>query len=144
MIRAQRQAVAVDDLRVELLDGTPVIADIDLHLESGEVLGVVGESGCGKTTTAMALLGYARPGSRIVAGRVEVAGHERFRALGDTDLRRLRGRSVSYVPQDPSTALNPGMRIGPQVEEMLLGRDESASERRSRAGGARAGGATGR
>ena len=59
-------ALAVDDLRIELLSGEPVVEDVSFRVGPGEVLGLVGESGCGKTTTALALLGYARPGVRVV------------------------------------------------------------------------------
>jgi len=110
--------MVVRDLRVETVDGIEIVDEIAFEVSRGEVVALVGESGCGKTATAMACLGFARPGTRITSGRV---------FLGDTDilsldwraLRRRRGRSVSYVPQDPAVALNPGLRIGDQLEEML-------------------------
>jgi peptide/nickel transport system ATP-binding protein len=111
-------ALEARELRVELLDGTPIIDGVDLALEPGRVLGLVGESGSGKTTTALALLGYARPGTRIAAGSVAIAG-ERL-ALGDERaVRRARGRTISYVAQDPSSALDPTVRIGRAVRAML-------------------------
>lgn len=112
-------ALRVEDLRVELLDGTPVIEQVSFEIEKGKVLGLVGESGCGKTTAAMALLAFARPGSRIAGGRVLVGGED-ILALGERALQKVRGARVSFVPQDPAGSLNPAMRIGRQVEEMLL------------------------
>jgi peptide/nickel transport system ATP-binding protein len=111
-------ALEARGLRVELRGGTPIIDGVDLTLEAGRVLGLVGESGSGKTTTALALLGYARAGTRIVAGSTVVAG-ERLPLGDERALRRMRGRSIAYVAQDPSSALDPTVRIGRAVREML-------------------------
>jgi peptide/nickel transport system ATP-binding protein len=108
----------VEGLQVGLVSGPAIVEGVEFALQPGEVLGLVGESGSGKTTVARALLGFAPPGVRIQSGSVRVAGNE---IVGATEraLRRIRGRLVSYVPQDPSTALNPSIRIGDQVREML-------------------------
>ena len=110
--------MSVSDLRVaSLTHGVDIVADVSFEVAKGEALGVVGESGCGKTTMAMALLGYAKPGTRIAGGRCE-----RATDLLDVQARGLqqaRGRRVSFVPQNPPKALSPGMRIGRQVAEML-------------------------
>jgi peptide/nickel transport system ATP-binding protein len=108
----------VDGLRVELTSGTPIVDDVSLRIERGEILGVIGESGSGKTTLALALLGYHRPGIRRTRGMITIAG-ERLTEQGESRLRRLRGRLVSYVPQEPATALNPSIRIGAQIMGML-------------------------
>jgi oligopeptide/dipeptide ABC transporter ATP-binding protein len=108
----------VAGLCVGLERGPPIVEDIAFALQPGEVLGIVGESGSGKTTVAQALLGFARPGVRIRSGSVRVAGNE-IVGSGEQELRRLRGQVISYVPQDPATALNPSIRIGDQVREML-------------------------
>ena len=108
----------VDDLRLELESGEPVVEDVSFRLGAGEVLGLVGESGSGKTTLALALLGYVRPGIRIAGGTVRVAGEE-LTGRPERELRRVRGRLVSYVPQDPASALNPSVRVGDQVGAML-------------------------
>jgi peptide/nickel transport system ATP-binding protein len=110
--------VSVDSLRIELASGEPVVDDVSFELARGEALGLVGESGSGKTTTALALLGYCRPGVHVTAGTIEVAGH-RITGRAESELRRLRGRVVSYVPQDPASALNPSVRVGEQVAGVL-------------------------
>jgi peptide/nickel transport system ATP-binding protein len=96
--------------------GAEVVSDVSFQVRAGEVLGLVGESGSGKTTVALALLGHARRGLRISAGRVCLDGVELLR-LSPGDLRRARGARVAYVPQDPSAALNPALRIGTQLAE---------------------------
>jgi peptide/nickel transport system ATP-binding protein len=121
--------VAVDDLRLELVSGDPVVEDVSFSLDAGEALGLVGESGSGKTTTALSLLGYCRPGVRIAGGTIDVGG-ERITGRDEADLRRLRGRLISYVPQDPASALNPSVRVGEQVAAVLRRHDPAADEER--------------
>ena len=112
-------AVEVRDLRVELAaSGVDVVDEIRIEIQAGEVLGLVGESGCGKTTIGMALLGHCRSGGRVAGGAVLVDGRD-ISELGVGDLRRMRGGTVSYIPQDPGTALNPALRIGTQLIEIL-------------------------
>jgi peptide/nickel transport system ATP-binding protein len=111
--------VDVSDLRVELLgSGVDIVDEIALQIHSGEVLGLVGESGSGKTTVGMALLGHVRRGGKVGGGTVAVDGRD-LSGLGGDELRRLRGGVVSYIPQDPGTALNPALRIGIQLAEVL-------------------------
>lgn len=116
---AQAPVCTVNGLRVGLA-GTDVavVEDVDLVLRPGQVMGLVGESGSGKTTVGTALLGYARTGAVITAGDIDVAGNS-VRELGPAAVRRLRGVEVGYVPQDPSSALNPAIRIGMQLRELL-------------------------
>ncbi len=112
-------AVAVQDLRVEIAStGTSVISDVSFELERGEILGVVGESGSGKTTVGLALLGHARPGLRIAGGSV-LLGDRDILTLGEEQRQRLRGSVVSYVPQDPASSLNPALRVGLQLREVI-------------------------
>ncbi len=110
--------VRTRDLRVELLDGTPVVQEIAFEVAPGKVLALVGESGCGKTSVALAMLGYARPGTRLAAGSVEITGIDLL-TLSPRECRRVRGRLVAYVPQDPATSLNPAYPVGKQVGEVL-------------------------
>jgi peptide/nickel transport system ATP-binding protein len=95
-----------------------VVPEASFEIAPGEVLGVVGESGSGKTTVGLSLLGHARRGLRIAGGSV-MLGDKDILQMGDAELRRLRGSQVSYVPQDPASSLNPALRIGTQLREVL-------------------------
>jgi peptide/nickel transport system ATP-binding protein len=126
--------IEVEGLRVEI-DGRDVdiVDGITFDVRAGEVLGLVGESGSGKSTVGVALLGHARRGARIAAGEVRIDGRN-ILALPSAQLRALRGRTVSYVPQDPGAALNPALRIRLQLEETLAahGFGDSAADRSKR------------
>jgi peptide/nickel transport system ATP-binding protein len=98
--------------------GVDVLDEISFHVQPGQVLGLVGESGSGKTTMALALLGHVRRGLVIGGGKIAVNGQDILHLTG-RDLQRLRGRQVAYVPQDPSSALNPTLKIGTQLREVL-------------------------
>lgn len=108
----------VRDLAVHLADGTPIVSDISLTVAAGRILGLVGESGSGKTTIGSALLGHARPGARIAGGAVIVDGLD-ILGLAPPGLPHVRGRLVGHVPQDPAMALNPMLRIGTHLHELL-------------------------
>jgi peptide/nickel transport system ATP-binding protein len=108
--------------------GPNVVRGISFEVKAGEVLGLVGESGSGKTTVALALLGHARRGLRISAGQVLLDGTDLL-ALGPRQLRAVRGSLVSYVPQDPSAALNPALRVGAQVREALRSHKADTGDR---------------
>jgi peptide/nickel transport system ATP-binding protein len=90
---------------------------MSLDLAAGEVLGIVGESGCGKSVTALSILGLL-PKTATVTGSVRFEGAELLGAPG-SQLRKIRGRQISFVFQEPMTSLNPVLRIGHQVEEVL-------------------------
>jgi peptide/nickel transport system ATP-binding protein len=95
-----------------------IVDEIAFHIERAEIVGLVGESGSGKTTVGLSLLGYCRRGGEIQAGRVTIAGRDMLK-LEPVALNAARGHTVAYIPQDPSAALNPALRIGLQLEEML-------------------------
>ncbi|MGH2891190.1 MAG: ATP-binding cassette domain-containing protein, partial [Solirubrobacteraceae bacterium] len=118
-IASDTRAVDVRGLRIDLVKtGEDIVDQIALQVRAGEVLGLVGESGSGKTTVGMALMGYCRPGGRVTGGEILIDGRL-LAAMTANQLRRLRGGTVSYIPQDPGTALNPALRIGRQLSEML-------------------------
>ena len=93
------------------------VRDASLEVRRGEVMGVVGESGCGKSTTAFAVMGYL-PGVTQVDGQILFEGQD-VAQMGPDELRHLRGNRIAMVYQDPATALNPTMKVGPQLEEVL-------------------------
>jgi peptide/nickel transport system ATP-binding protein len=93
-----------------------IVDDVGFEVARGEVLALIGESGSGKTTIALALMGYARRGCRIAGGRVRL-GETEVLALPPAALTALRGNRVAYIPQSAAAAFNPAQRIMPQVTE---------------------------
>jgi peptide/nickel transport system ATP-binding protein len=89
---------------------------LSLAVDEGETLGLIGETGCGKTMTALSIMGLLPPGGRVVRGRILYQGQDLAR-LPERHMRRLRGKEIAMVFQDPSLALNPTMAIGEQVAE---------------------------
>ena len=125
-----RPAIDVKSLRIVVQGtGMDIVNDVSFSIAPGEVLGLVGESGSGKTTVGLALLGHARRGAEIEAGSVRI-GEVEVLDLEPLARQRLRGRLISYVPQDPASALNPALRIGTQLREILeahnYGKDAAA------------------
>jgi peptide/nickel transport system ATP-binding protein len=120
-------------VRFETDDGTTHAVDrMSFTLAPGQVLGVVGESGCGKSVTTMALLQLLPP-SAVVAGQVLFEGTDLLRVRG-RQLRRTRGREIAFVFQEPMTSLNPSFTIGRQIGETLsvqLGLSKRAARERT-------------
>ncbi len=112
--------IEVDGLTVEAQAGHGILREVSFSLPSGARLGIVGESGAGKTTLALSLLGHFRPGLRYIAGSIHVADQE-ILAASPSDLRNYRRTVISYLGQDPAAALTPNMRVGSLVEELMRG-----------------------
>jgi peptide/nickel transport system ATP-binding protein len=117
----------IENLRVDVAaTGNDIIDEVSIRVEQGRVMGLVGESGSGKTTVGLAVLGHARRGVEIVRGRI-VCGDTEILELKSDALRKARGEVVSYVPQDPASSLNPALRIGIQLMEVLEAHDFGGS-----------------
>jgi peptide/nickel transport system ATP-binding protein len=128
----------VENLAVEFPTRRALLRALDgvsFHIEPGEVLGVVGESGAGKSLTGAAIIGLLEPPGRVASGRVLLDG-ERIDDLSAAKLRRIRGRRIGAIFQDPLTTLNPLMSVGRQlVETMQTHLQLSDSDARARAVG---------
>ena len=116
--------LSVEGLRTELrtaAGAVRVVDDISFSIGEGETLGLVGESGCGKSMTAMSIMQLLpqRVG-RIVAGRIDLSGHGDLTQKSGPQMRRIRGDAMSMVFQEPMTSLNPVYRVGEQVAEAVL------------------------
>lgn len=112
----------VEDLRTWFFAGdriAPAVDGVSFRVAAGETLCIVGESGSGKSVTALSLMGLVpSPPGRVVSGRVRLEGRE-LRTLSERELRRVRGRDIAMIFQDPMSSLNPVLRVGDQVAEAL-------------------------
>ncbi|WP_426157263.1 ABC transporter ATP-binding protein [Lacrimispora sp. 38-1] len=121
-INTEMPFLSIKDLKVEYKsDGQIVHAvnDVSLQLERGKTLGLVGETGAGKTTIAKSILRILPDvGSHIANGEIYLEG-ENLLKLSETDMRKIRGNKVSMIFQDPMTALNPVLRVGDQIAEVV-------------------------
>ncbi len=119
--RPRRRGAGRESLSVEFADRTgsrPVISDVSFTIGAGETLAVVGESGCGKTITALAVLGLLPSGARRLAGRVLLNGRD-LSAASRRELASIRGRGIGYVAQDPMVSLDPIFTVGAQIAEAI-------------------------
>jgi peptide/nickel transport system ATP-binding protein len=126
----------VEHLRVEIPTRRGVLTaidDVSFAIDEGEVLGVVGESGAGKSITGSAIIGLLEPPSRVAGGSIRFAG-QRIDNLADAAMRRIRGKEIGAIFQDPLTSLDPLYTVGRQLVETIrvhLGLDRDAAWRRA-------------
>src|SRR4051812_49642960 len=114
--------IEVEDLRIDLDDGPRRVAaaeGISFRIDRGETFGLVGESGCGKSITALALIGLLRHPLSIGAGVIRFDGRE-IQRLSAAEQRSLRGNRIAMIFQEPMTALNPVSPVGRQIAEMFV------------------------
>jgi len=124
---------SIEHLTVSYLrDGNwlDAVRDVTLEVRAGETLGLVGESGSGKSTLALAMVQYLAANGAVRSGRVRFGGRDLL-DLSPRELRSIRGREVALIPQDPLAALNPSIRVGEQIAEIL--RRHSGDEARAAA-----------
>jgi peptide/nickel transport system ATP-binding protein len=119
---------------IKLRQGTVHPVDgVSLFVDPGETLGIVGESGCGKTMTALSIMGLLPGGGSIAEGRIFLDGRQ-ISGLSEDQMRRVRGNEIGMIFQDPLTSLNPTMTVGKQIAEaVLLHRDVSKDQAMDRA-----------
>jgi oligopeptide/dipeptide ABC transporter ATP-binding protein len=113
--------LSVDDLKVRFATEDGVVRAVDgvsFELKPGEILGIVGESGCGKSVTAQTIMGLTRSPNSTIEGAVRFHGKDLVSA-SEEDLQSIRGREISMVFQDPMTSLNPVYRVGDQIVEQI-------------------------
>src|SRR3712207_3922998 len=112
----------IDNLSVEFPTSSGVLRAVDgvsLSLDEGEVLGVVGDSGSGKSVTMLALMGLVAYPGRVQADRLAFGGHDLLN-ISDTERRQLTGKDVAMIFQEPTTSLSPCFTVGFQLAETLL------------------------
>ena len=119
--------IDVRDLDIRGKLDARILDAVSVSLESGQILAAVGGSGAGKTTLGLALLGFVRPGMRMVGGEVRFGDQDLFE-LPESELRRLRRESIAYLPQNPASTLTPTMRVDDLVEERRLADSEPTEQ----------------
>jgi peptide/nickel transport system ATP-binding protein len=110
-------ALVIEDLTLTI-DGASVVDGLNLHIAAGETLALVGESGCGKSLTALSIMQLEAHPVRRTQGRVAVGGRQLV-GLSETELGRVRGRDVAIIFQEPTASLDPLMRVGDQIIEAI-------------------------
>ena len=136
MAARKEPILAVEDLHVQFWTGrgtVHAVNGISFDIAPGETLGIVGESGCGKSVTSLALLGILPRAGKVTRGTATFGGRDLLK-LKDEQLRTIRGREIAMIFQDPMTSLNPVLSIGKQIREPLeahFGMDGAQADKRA-------------
>ena len=112
----------VEDLHVRFdtdAGDVPAVRGVDLSIDDGETMALVGESGCGKSVTAFAIMRLIRAPGRIAQGRVWLRGRD-LAELPESDMRKIRGGEIGMIFQEPMSSLNPVFQVGAQIDEVLI------------------------
>ena len=112
----------IENLRmhIDTYEGVVKAVDgVDLNINHGEIVGIVGESGSGKSLTSRSILKLLPEGGKIISGKIEFKNNDMLR-LTEKELRNIRGSKISFIFQNPSTFLNPVLKIGDQIAENIL------------------------
>jgi len=115
--------LSIKDLSLGFHKESPIVKKINLEIKEGEIHGLIGESGSGKSLTAMSVMKLLPPGLDVLNGSIELtidSSHKLISQVSDRELRGLRGNKVGFIFQDPMTSLNPSIRCGKQVSEVLI------------------------
>jgi oligopeptide/dipeptide ABC transporter ATP-binding protein len=121
-VAGARPVLEVRDLRTQFHTDDGVVQAVNgvsFDLGEGEALGIVGESGCGKSVTALSIMGLVQEPGRVVGGEINFRGRDLLRMSAE-DVREIRGRDIAMIFQDPLSSLNPVLRNGFQIEEAIL------------------------
>src|SRR5687768_17707298 len=114
--------LSVENLRTHFFTDDGVVKAVDgvsYSIEKGKVLGVVGESGCGKSVTALSIMRLISPPGRIASGRILFEGRDLV-SLPEREMRSIRGNNISMIFQEPMTSLNPVFTVGNQIGEAIM------------------------
>jgi len=122
--------IEVENLKVHFITRrgpAKAVDNVGFSIEKNETLGLIGESGCGKTTTAMSLMKFVKPPGQIVGGSIRYMDND-IVSMTDEQIRQLRGKEISIVRQEAQNALNPVSTIGKQITEMILAHESVTKE----------------
>ena len=133
---SQNTVLEIKDLEVELFSEQgplPVIDKVNLSIKEGEIVGIVGESGCGKSMLASAIMNLLNSPAQIAAGTIFYEGQD-MTTLSSKEFQKIRGNEISMIFQEPMTSLNPLMKVGKQIEEAIKAHEKvSNAELKERA-----------
>ena len=133
---SQNTVLEIKDLEVELYSDKgplPVIDKVNLSIKEGEIVGIVGESGCGKSMLASAIMNLLNSPAQIAAGTIFYEGQD-MTTLSSKEFQKIRGNEISMIFQEPMTSLNPLMKVGKQIEEAIKAHEKvSNTELKERA-----------
>ncbi len=119
---SEQPLLEVENLRIDIVSGSSkhnVVEDVSFTIAAGETFGLVGESGCGKSITALSMIGLLRKPLSITGGAIRFKGQD-LRAMSSREVRKLRGNRIAMIFQEPMTALNPLSPVGRQIAEMFV------------------------